>query len=341
MSRPLRILTWHVHGNYLWALAHIGHQLLLPVREGPAGSGVEGRPPGYIGRTPSFPWPGNVVEVPAERVADSEVDVVLHQSRQNWEVDRHEILSPAQRAGPTAYVEHDPPRETPTGTVHPVDDPAALIVHVTHFNRLMWDCGDVPTTVVPHGVPAPPPGVRWTGEIERGLVVVNGLDVRGRRVGADIVARLRREVPLDIVGMGSDAPGVGGLGEVPPPELAAFASRYRVFVHPIRYTSLGLAVCEALMLGMPVVGLATTELPTVLEHGRSGLLTADVDELAGMVRLLLDDHDLAARIGGAGQDVARRRFSIARFRADWDRVLQGLVARRHAPVPATAVPTTS
>jgi glycosyltransferase involved in cell wall biosynthesis len=211
----------------------------------------------------------------------------------------------------------------PTDTRHPVDDPRSLVVHVTHFNRLMWDCGDVLTTVVEHGVPGPPPGVRWTGQEERALVVVNNLGTRGRRVGADIVERLRHEVPLDIVGMGSTE--VGGLGEVPPRELAAFAARYRVFLHPIRYTSLGLALCEALMLGMPVVGLATTELPTVLEHGRSGLLTADVDALAGLVRRLLDDPDLAARIGGAGRDVARRRFSLARFRADWDRVLHGLV----------------
>jgi len=314
VSRPLRVLTWHVHGNYLWSLAQIGHEIVLPTKPG--------RPDGFIGRTPSFPWPDNVVEVPVDRLADEHLDVVLCQTRRNWEVDRHEVLSPEQRALPCAYLEHDPPREAPTDTRHPVDDPRSLVVHVTHFNRLMWDCGEVPTTVVEHGVPGPPPGVRWTGEEERALVVVNNLGTRGRRVGADIVERLRHEVPLDIVGMGSAE--VGGLGEVPPPELAAFAARYRLFVHPIRYTSLGLALCEALMLGMPVVGLATTELPTVLEHGRSGLLTTDVDALAGLVRGLLDDPDLAARIGGAGRDVARRRFSLARFRADWDRVLQGL-----------------
>ncbi|HEX8805078.1 MAG TPA: glycosyltransferase family 4 protein [Acidimicrobiales bacterium] len=331
--RPLRVLTWHVHGTYLWSLTQVGHRILLPVRPG---DGPGGAPEGYAGRAPGRPWPDTVEEVPADAVAglpDDAVDVVVTQSHRNWEVDRYEILSPRQRALPRVHVEHDPPREHPTDTRHPVDDPGTLIVHVTHFNRLMWDCGDVPTTVVEHGVPEPPPGVRWTGELERALVVVNGLDVRGRRVGADIVARLRRQVPLDVVGMGSEAPSVGGLGEVPPAELPAFAARYRTFVHPIRYTSLGLGLCEALMLGMPVVGLATTELPTVLEHGRSGLLTADADALAGLVRMLLDDRDLAARIGGAGRDVARTRFGLGRFRADWDRVLR-TVAERGADVPA-------
>lgn len=320
MPRPLRVLTWHVHGNYLWALAHIGHELVLPTRPG--------RPPGYGGRTASFPWPATVVEVPAERVRDEEIDVVLCQSHRNWQVDRLEVLGAHQLGLPTAVVEHDPPREVPTDTRHPVDDPRALVVHVTHFNRLMWDTGDVPTTVVEHGVPEPPPGVRWTGEVERALVVVNHLARRGRRVGADVVERLRREVPVDVVGMGSEE--VGGLGEVPPRELASFAARYRLFLHPIRYTSLGLALCEALMLGMPVVALATTELPTVLTHGRSGLLTTDLDALAGHVRLLLDDPGLAARIGAEGRTVARTRFSLARFAADWHRALRALVARSPA-----------
>lgn len=325
MQRPLRVLTWHEHGNYLWALAHAGHQLVLPTRPG--------RPHGYAGRAPGFPWAGNVVEVPADEVRDVELDVVLCQSHRNWAVDRHEVLGPHQAGLPTAVIEHDPPRQSPTDTRHPVDDTRALIVHVTNFNRLMWDCGDVPTTVVEHGVPEPPPGVRWTGELERALVVVNDLGSRGRRLGADIVEAVRRLVPLDIVGMGSEE--VGGLGEVPPPELAAFAAPYRAYLHPVRYTSLGLAVCEALMLGMPVVGLATTELPAVLTHGRSGYLTTDPDALAGYVRLLLDDADLAARIGGAGRDVARRRFSLARFRADWDRVLRGLVAGQRQPALAS------
>jgi glycosyltransferase involved in cell wall biosynthesis len=116
--------------------------------------------------------------------------------------------------------------------------------------------------------------------------------------------------------------------------MSAFAARYRLFLHPVRYTSLGLALCEALMLGMPVVGLATTELPTVLEHGRSGLLTCDPDALTAHCRALLDDHDLARRIGAAGREVARRRFALDRFTADWDRVLRSLVADRRVGAPA-------
>src|SRR6266550_3029276 len=74
-------------------------------------------------------------------------------------------------------------------THHLIDDADVLLVHVTAFNALMWDSGRTPTRVIEHGVIDP--GVRWTGELERGLVVVNNLPSRGRRVGADIFERAR------------------------------------------------------------------------------------------------------------------------------------------------------
>jgi glycosyl transferase family 1 len=312
--RRLRILTWHVHGNYLWYLSHVPHDIFLPVKPG--------RPPGYGGRGSTFRWPDNVYELPAEDVVDLELDCVLSQSHENWSVDREDILSPAQLALPAIHLEHDPPRESPTDTRHPVDDPDVLLVHVTAFNDLMWDSGRTPTRVIEHGVVVPD-GVRYTGELDRGVVVVNGLRRRGRRLGADVFERARQDVPLDLVGMFAEE--LGGLGEVAPPELAAFVARYRFFFHPIRYTSLGLAACEAMMLGMPVVALATTEMSTVVENGVSGWIDTDVARLIGHMKDLLGDPAEARRLGEGARKVARERFSVERFAADWDRALREVV----------------
>lgn len=308
--RPLRILTWHVHGTYLWSLAHLPHQIVVPVRPG--------RPHPYGGRAGPWEWPPNVHEVPADRVAQLDLDVVLHQSHTTWLVDRHEILSPAQQALPQVVIEHDPPRGSPTDERHPVDDPGALLVHVTHFNRLMWDSGRTPTAVIEHGV-AVPPDVRWTGQLARGITVVNDLARRGRRLGADIFEQLRGLVPLDLVGM--ESTGLGGLGEVPPPEIASFLARYRLYLHPVRYTSLGMALCEAMAVGVPVVGLATTELPTVIEDGVNGFVSTDPARLVEAMEALLADPGLARRIGEAGRRTARERFSLDRFVHDWDELL--------------------
>jgi glycosyltransferase involved in cell wall biosynthesis len=115
-----------------------------------------------------------------------------------------------------------------------------------------------------------PDTVQYVGDIPRGLVIANGLKQRGRRLGADIFQRSRRMVPLDLVGMG--AQDLGGLGEVHHSQLPEFSSHYRFFFHPVRYTSLGLAVCEAMMIGLPIIGLATTELSSVIENGVNGYI---------------------------------------------------------------------
>ncbi len=314
--RPLRVLTWHVHGSYLWYLSHLPHQLYLPTKPG--------RPEGYGGRSPSFPWPPTVHEVPAEQVPDLELDCILFQSHRNWLEDQHEILSPAQRRLPRVFLEHDPPRQSPTDTRHPVDDPEVLLVHVTAFNQLMWDSGRTPTVVIEHGVRVPPEA-RYSGEMARGVAVVNGLRRRGRRVGADVFEQARREVPLDLVGMLSEE--AGGLGEVPPQQLASFLTPYRFFFNPIRYTSLGLAVCEAMMLGLPIVGLATTEMVTVVDNGVSGWLDTRVDRLVSHMCDLLSDPVEAGRLGEGARRTAMERFSIDRFRADWSRVLVEVAGR--------------
>ena len=315
--RRLRILTWHVHGNYLWYLSHVPHDIFLPVKPG--------RPPGYGGRGASFQWPENVHEVPAQEVRHLELDCVLTQSHDNWFHDRHQILSPAQLALPAIHLEHDPPRQSPTDTRHPVDDPDVLLVHVTSFNDLMWDSGRTPTLVIEHGVVVPE-GAAYTGELDRGVVVVNGLRRRGRRLGADVFERARQQVPLDLVGMFADE--LDGLGEVPPPELATFVARYRFFFHPIRYTSLGLAACEAMMLGMPVVALATTEMSTVVVNGVSGWIDTDVERLIAHMRDLLADPAEARRLGEGARRTAQERFSISRFTADWDRAFRLVTGRR-------------
>ncbi|MDX5409770.1 MAG: glycosyltransferase family 4 protein [Thauera sp.] len=306
--RPLRILTWHVHGNYLYYLGHVPHTFLLPVDEA--------RSPGYAGRAGTLPWGDNLVEVPADELRNTRFDCILFQSTRHYLDDQYQLLTPEQRRLPRIYLEHDPPQVHPTDTPHPVDDPDTLLVHVTPFNALMWDNGRSPVRVVEHGVTVPE--VEWSGELARGIAVVNHLARRGRRLGADVFSRAREKVPIDLVGM--DAERSGGLGEIPNLELPAFLARYRFYFHPIRWTSLGLAAIEAMMVGLPVVGLATTELASVVNNGREGWVDTDPAMLVEVMQHLIDNPGEAARMGAEARRTAQARFGIERFVADWQKV---------------------
>lgn len=309
--KRLKILTWHVHGSYLNTLARIEHDWYVPVKPG--------RPEGYIGRGSTFDLPAYVQEVTLEEVRHLRFDLILYQSARNYLEDQFEILTPVQRQVPRIYLEHNAPRPHPTDSRHPADDPEILLVHVTPYNCLMWDNGRTPTMVIEHSV-AIDPTIRYRGDLERGLTVINCIQKRPRIAGLDLFLQARQVVPLDIAGMQTEE--LGGLGDIPYRVLHRRVAAYRFLFSPIRYTSLPLAVIEAMTIGMPVVALATTELPTVIENAKNGYLSCDLEELLIHMRRLLADPAQAWQLGEQARRTAQRRFGLERFIRDWNNAFE-------------------
>jgi hypothetical protein len=309
--RRLKILIWHIHGSYLNTLARLDHDWYLPV--------TPERGPRYGGRGGTFDLPDYVREVPVEAVSRLPLDLVICQAPENFYEDRLSILSVEQRRLPVIYLEHNTPQPHPTNTRHPVDDPNVLLVHVTHYNRLMWDNGRTPSLVIEHAV-AIDPRVSYDGSRGEGIVVTNGIQRRGRVTGYDLFQEARKRVPLTSVGMETEQ--IGGLGDVPYRELHRRVAEYRFLFSPMRYTSLPLAVIEAMTIGMPVVALATTALSSAVLDGVTGYLSCDLDALIERMASLVAQPELAGRLGAAGRELARERFGIERFIDDWNAALR-------------------
>jgi len=72
-------------------------------------------------------------------------------------------------------------------------------------------------------------------------------------------------------------------------------------------------------VGLPVVGLATTELVTVIDSGRNGFIDTRLERLSAAMRQLIKEPGLAREWGEAGRLTAMKRFSIDRFVEDWNR----------------------
>jgi len=308
----MRILIWHVHGSWTTAFVQGEHEHLIPV--------TPGRGPDGLGRARTWDWPASAVEVTAEQAADLDVDVVVLQRPHELEGLAEQWLG-GRRPGrdvPAIYVEHNAPQGRIAEMGHPAADrPDLTLVHVTHFNDLFWDAGSTPTRVIEHGIVDP--GHRYTGELARAAVVINEPGRRGRVTGTDLLPRLNGEVPLDLFGIGAGA--LGGREDVRQGELHAEMARRRVYLHPIRWTSLGLSLIEAMQLGMPVVALATTEAPAAVPP-EAGVLSTDVDELRIGLQRLIDDPDEARACGEAARRAAIERFGLARFLDDWDALLE-------------------
>ena len=322
MTRKLNILVWQIHGSYLNTLVQAPHRFYLPTKPG--------KPEGYGGRGPTYSWSPETVEVSAEEVRDLDLDLVIYQTQKNFFEDAREVLTPEQRTLPAIYLEHNTPQGRINEMIHPVDDPGVLLVHVTSFNDLFWNCRSTPTRVIDHAVmPATPEG-SYTGELEKGVSLVNDMPRRKRVVGGDVFVRVREEVPLDLFGFNSTE--VGGFGDLPQAEVHEKMKSYRFYFNPIRYTSLPLSVLEAMEIGLPVVALATTELVTVIKDGENGYIDTNVKNLIRRMQQLLADPEEARLIGEAGQRTVRERFNLERFVGDWEAAFEeALMLREVVP----------
>ncbi len=214
----------------------------------------------------TWDWPRSVEERTPKELWDADIDLMVLQRPHELDLA---LRWTGRRPGvdvPAVYVEHNSPDASPERQLHPLAGQSRIpIVHVTHFNRLMWDNGQAPTEVVEHGIVDP--GPLWTGTERRAAVVVNDPVRRGRTTGTDLLPRFARSAPLDVFGMRTEGlaehlglpPERCRTRDLPQHELHREMARCRVYLHPVRWTSLGLSLLEAMFLGMPVVALDTTE----------------------------------------------------------------------------------
>ena len=314
----MRVLLWHVHGSWTTAFVQGRHEYLIPVTPD---RGADG-----LGRAQTWSWPASAVEITKEEAAEAEVDVVILQRPQELGGLGQEWLG-GRRPGrevPAVYLEHNAPQGRVNELRHVAADRDDLVVvHVTHFNELFWDCGSTLTRVIDHGIVDP--GERYSGDIPAAAVVVNEAGRRGRVTGTDLLGRLGAAVPLDLFGMRSaglaGTPGVRSVADLDQERLHGEMARRRLYLHPVRWTSLGLSLLEAMHLGMPVVALATTEVVEAVPP-EAGVISTRVEVLADAARRLVADPEQARLMGKAARAAATSRYGLERFLGDWDVLLE-------------------
>lgn len=331
----MKVLLWHVHGSWTTSFVQGRHDYLLPV--------LEGRGPDGRGRASTWEWPAAAREVAPEALAAEAPDVVVLQRPHEAALLR---AWTGLRAGvdvPAVYLEHNAPPEHAARSAHPTGDAASdlsglPLVHVTAFNAVMWDSGTAPVTVVEHGMLDP--GPLYTGARPSLAVVVNEPVRRWRVAGTDLLLRFASPGAgtspggpgVEVYGMGMAplvdlAPHLAGRvhEDLPQAQLHEQVAQHRAYLHPYRWTSLGLALVEAMTMGCPVLALATTAAPESVPEA-AGVVSNDVDLLLATARRWLADPAEPRERGAAARGHALARFGLGRFLADWDEVLAAAAA---------------
>jgi hypothetical protein len=316
----MRILVWHVHGGWMNGFLRGMHEYLIP-------RGADD--------TDAPVLPDNAHLMSESQLREEHIDLVVLQRLEELDETERLLGRVPGRDLPAVFVEHNTPQPHAVDQRHPLADQNRIpIVHVTHFNRLMWDNGDAHAYVIEHGIPDP--GHLYTGEIPALGVVINEPVRRGRATGTDLLPQFAEIGRLDAFGIDSQLlPAALNLppsrlrivGNFGPTELHTELARRRAYLHTTRWTSLGLSLLEAMSLGMPVLVLATTEAHRAVPP-ETGAISANPDELRAAARVLLDDPDEAHRRGRAAREFVRERYGLTRFLRDWDALIEELVEAR-------------
>jgi glycosyltransferase involved in cell wall biosynthesis len=140
----------------------------------------------------------------------------------------------------------------------------------------------------------------------------------------DLAERLGVADRVTFTGLRSDVPAVLGCADVA--------------VMPSLNEALSNVLLESMAAGAPVVATRVGGTPEALHDGETGLLVppGDSQAIATAVMRLLDDRELALRLGRAAHDLIARKFSVEQMVRSTEELYLDLLARKQRQRKAAA-----
>jgi glycosyltransferase involved in cell wall biosynthesis len=109
----------------------------------------------------------------------------------------------------------------------------------------------------------------------------------------------------------------------------SYLSTFDVYCLPSRFEGFPLAVVEAMLAGLPIVACDVGSVSEAIRNGETGLLVPPEDPvaLAAAIRTLLEDRELAERLGAHARTLARQRFTAERMAHAYEDLYEEILGR--------------
>lgn len=113
-------------------------------------------------------------------------------------------------------------------------------------------------------------------------------------------------------------------------DIGAILRALDLFAFPSLFEGQGVALIEAMAVGVPVIASSLAPVSEIISHDVTGLLVApgDANGLAGAVIELASDELHRERLGRAGRDHVLRHFTVDATRHEWTRLYEQLARGR-------------
>lgn len=177
----------------------------------------------------------------------------------------------------------------------------------------------------------------WNGQNQQVITIAQSYKKRGEHLKYPLWEKVSSGFNKKVYGTENADLGKDWGGSPSYEQLKAVLRENRVFFYsgtvPAPYT---LSLMEAMMTGIPVVAVGAGlrkmspydwenyEVPHIISNGVNGYISDNIDELRGYIQALLDDGELARRIGDAGRKTAIELFGKRQIMNQWSDFLRRL-----------------
>lgn len=169
----------------------------------------------------------------------------------------------------------------------------------------------------------------YHGNEARGLRICNFIKSRRGILLWDLHEQAFAGLDVRIVGHNPGLPGISATRDWN--HLKELLQSHRFYVHtadPQLEDGYNLATVEAMAAGMPIIGNMHPGSP--VEHGVNGFLSDDPAELRKFAQMLLENRQLAVKMGEQARKTAMKKFSPANFREGFFQSIETARRKRHS-----------
>jgi glycosyltransferase involved in cell wall biosynthesis len=200
-------------------------------------------------------------------------------------------------------------------------------IFISEYSKGKWGWAGEEAVVIHHGVDTelfkPNKGVEKQSYV---LSVVNDFLNRAHCCGTDLWRHLtgwpnQPKLPYKILG---NSPGLSEAAKSVG-DLIHHYQEASVFLNTSNVSPIPTVVLEAMSCGLVPVSTNNCMLPEIINNGVNGFLSNNPDELRNYCLLLLNDKQLATKMGEAARQTIIDKFSLTNFTNNWNKVFYGAV----------------
>lgn len=197
---------------------------------------------------------------------------------------------------------------------------------ISNYNRDVWGFSEDSASVVEHGVDTDfwCNGEEWL-HYPRVLSVVNDLPNRDWCCGFELWKSVVHDLPYQIVGKCTGEHVNFSQPAQTRTELREYYRQSSIFLNTSLHSPVPTVLLEAMACGCAIVSTDNCMIPDIIQHGKNGLLSNDPKQLNAYCQVLLQNPEMAKKLGLNARKTIVEKYNLQNFVDNWNNLLYSTV----------------